>query len=251
MIKTAGRRLCSAFLTIVFLSGGVWAQQAPQPTGYVVDQAGLIESSDKENIENWIRQLQEKTTAQVAVVTVPTTGGVPVEDYAVKLFERFAIGQKGKDNGVLLLVASQDRAMRIEVGYGLEGVLTDAKSSAIINTLIVPEFKAGQFSAGIAKGAWAIVREVAAEYNTEISGAPNVPMPVEENPVLANVVLIFFIVVIILMFLGGGNTGFRGGRSGGYRGSGGFGGGFGGGGGGSFGGFGGGRSGGGGASGRW
>ncbi len=225
------------------------AQSYPEPTGYVVDEAHLINAQDRARLEPWIKELQQKTTSQVAVVTVKTIGSASIEQYAVKLFEKFKIGQKDKDNGVLLLIASADRKMRIEVGYGLEGALTDALSHRIINQIIVPEFKAGRYSEGITKGIWAIVSTVAKEYNVMISGEL-ADSPLSDNNELdllwVAIILLIVIFAFPMWFWGIGSGGGHG-RGGGYGGRGGYGGGFSGG----FGGFGGGSSGGGGASGRW
>jgi len=123
----------------------------PKASGYVVDQSGIIDSTAQRRLEAWILELKQKTTAEVAVVTVDSTEPLSIEEYAVNLFQHFGIGQKGKDNGVLFLVAYKDHHMRIEVGYGLEGAITDAYGSRIINTIMTPEFKQGNFSDGIEK----------------------------------------------------------------------------------------------------
>jgi uncharacterized protein len=215
-----------------------------------VDKSGIIDSAAQGRIEGWILELKQKTSAEVAVVTVDSTEPLSIEEYAVNLFQRFGIGQKGKDNGVLLLVAYKDRDMRIEVGYGLEGAITDAKSSQIINSIITPEFKDGHFSDGIEKGTAAIVTLIAKEYNVTLTGVPQPVYQDQENGSGWVSLLIFCIFLSFFFFRGGGGMFFPlmffpGGYSGG--GFGGGGGGFGGG----FGGFGGGMSGGGGASGRW
>ena len=226
-------------------------------SGYVVDQSGIIDSAARSRIEGWILELNQKTTAQVAVVTVDSTGPLSIEEYAVNLFQRFGIGQKGRDNGALLLVAYKDRHMRIEVGYGLEGAITDAYSSQIINTIMAPEFKEGHFSDGIEKGTAAIVTLIAKEYNITLTG---VPQPVYQDQGSGSFWILLLIICIFVSFFfsrGGGMflpmVFFPGGYGRGGFGGGGFGGGFGGGGGfsGGFGGFGGGMSGGGGASGGW
>ncbi len=232
---------------LCFLSSPAIAAPVDYPSlnGYVTDNAGLINASDQEAITRIIKELDDKTTAQVAVVTVATTQPEAIEPYAVKLFEKAGIGQKGKNNGVLLLIASQDRTMHIEVGYGLEGALPDALAGRIIREIIVPEFKAGNISQGILKGADAIVGIVAKEYGVTIDGQ-QVVMPAQSGSDsdagwVAVLILIFSLLVFTSMC-----GGLRGG--GGYYGGGGFGGGSSGGG---FGGFGGGSSGGGGASGSW
>ena len=241
------RRVLLSLLCVLGTAGTglVWAD-------YVVDGARLVEAPDHQRIEGWLRELEEKTTAQVAVVTVPTTGQQTIEEYAVKLFQSMGVGQKKKDNGVLLVIAARDHKLRIEVGYGLEGALTDAISWRIINEIIAPEFKAGHFSQGVAKGVWAIVSVVAKEYNITMSGEPAyAALDANQNRAGDSIWFIIFLVVFVLfraLFLGNRNI------SGGYWYGGGYsGGGFGGGGGGFGGGFsgGGGMSGGGGASGGW
>ena len=221
----------------------------PPASGYVVDQSGIIDSAARSRLEAWILELKQKTNAEVAVVTVDSTEPLSIEEYAVNLFKRFGIGQKGKDNGVLLLVAYKDHHMRIEVGYGLEGAITDAYSSRIISTIMTPEFKQGNFSDGIEKGTAAIVTLIAKEYNVTLTG---VPQPVYQDQQSGSIWSLLFVLCIFISFffsrggrgmffpllLGGGFGG------GGYSGGGG---GFGGG----FGGFGGCMSGGGGASGGW
>ena len=223
----------------------------PSASGYVVDQSGIMDAATQSRLEAWILELKQKTTAEVAVVTVDTTDPLSIEEYAVNLFQRFGIGRKGKDNGVLLLVAAKDRHMRIEVGYGLEGTITDALSSRIINTIITPEFKQGNFSEGIEKGTAAIVTLIAKEYNVSLTGVPE-PVYLDQQQSGSVWVLLFIICIFISFFFS------RGGMfapmifPGGGYGRGGLGGGFGGGGfSGGFGGFGGGMSGGGGASGSW
>jgi len=223
----------------------------PAANGYVVDQSGIIDSAAQSRIEAWILELKQKTTAEVAVVTVDSTEPLSIEEYAVNLFQRFGIGQKGKDNGVLLLVAYKDRHMRIEVGYGLEGAITDAQSSQIISTIMTPEFKQGDFSDGIEKGTAAIVTLIAKEYNVSLTG---VPQPVYQDQQGGSAWFLLLIICIFVAFFfsrGGGMFLPIGGFYGGGYGRGGFGGGGFGGGGGGFGGFGGGMSGGGGASGGW
>lgn len=225
----------------------------PSASGYVVDQSGIIDAKAQSRIEGWILELKQKSTAEVAVVTVDSIAPLTIEEYAVNLFKRFGIGQKGKDNGVLLLIAYKDRQMRIEVGYGLEGAITDAMSSQIINSIMVPEFKQGNFSDGIEKGAAAIVSLIAKEYNITLTGVPD-PVYQDQSNGSFWIVLLFICILIAFFINRGGGMFFpMGGYPGGYTRGGYGGGGFSGGGGfgGGFGGFGGGMSGGGGSSGRW
>lgn len=238
-----------------------YAQQFPNYTGYVNDYANILSYDTQNLLSSLIGQLERKTTAQVAIVTIDTISPLDIETYAVKLFERWGIGQKGKDNGVLLLIAAKDRKMRIEVGYGLEGAIPDALAKVIIEEYITPSFRNGDFNTGVIKGAVGIAKLIANEYNVELSELDEIPIdvPIPEKPsLLASIFNFLFTLFIIIMFVSL-RLGFfwwflllpgsyR--RRGGYWYGGGFGGnsgGFSGG----FGGFGGGLSGGGGASGSW
>lgn len=138
---------------LLFSAIGVEAYSSPgAPTGYVNDFAGVLSVETKQQLETRLSSLDASTSAQVSVVTIKNLDGDTIEDYANKLFDEWGIGQKGKDNGVLLLVAVDDREMRIEVGYGLEGALTDAESSWIIRDKITPRFKEGNYDQGMIDG---------------------------------------------------------------------------------------------------
>lgn len=119
------------------------------PQGFVNDFAGVLSSSEKSSLESKLSDFDSKTGNEIAVATIQSLDGDTVENFAVKLFQDWSIGKKGKDNGVLLLVAVQDRNVRIEVGYGLEGVLTDAQSYWIIQNIMLPAFRDGKFYDGI------------------------------------------------------------------------------------------------------
>jgi len=239
----------------------------PQPQGFVSDFAGIIDQPTRRKLTNLIRELQEKTGAEIAVVTVETTQPLTPFDYAMKIAETWKPGAKGKDNGVVFLVASKDHKMFITTGYGVEGVLPDGKVGAIQDQYIVPAFKQGNYSQGILAGTQAMAAEIAQEYGVTLTGVPTPRRRSNEAPVdpLLLFLLLIFIFVILSSFAranrgrynryGGGiyNDGGYGGWGFGNGGFGGSGGGFGGfgGGGGDFGGFGGGSSGGGGAGRDW
>lgn len=242
-------------LFIGVISPSTWAQtsQYPQPTGYVNDFAGSINKQDIVIINNLAKELDSKTTVQLAVATVPSTQPLTIEQYAVELFKKWGVGQKGKDNGVLFIIAAQDHTLRIEVGYGLEGILTDAICSTIIHQIVVPEFKQGRISLGIVDGVKAIVSLIAKENGVTITGQET-QIYREVHQDSSGFWLIVFVFCFIFMFyvMSFSLRGPRGWKDN-YYGGGGLGG-FGGGGfsgGGGFGGFGGGGSGGGGASGSW
>lgn len=123
--------------------------QVGAPRGYVNDFAGMFAPGEVADLETKLAAYAQSSGNEIAVVTVPSLGGVPIEDYAEKLFQEWGIGKAKEDNGVLLLIARDDRAVRIEVGYGLEPELTDLESKAIIENIIVPEFRDGRYGEGV------------------------------------------------------------------------------------------------------
>jgi len=225
----------------------------PKPIGYVNDYAKILSQQDIQSVNTYIQELQEKTTAEVAVVTMKSVVPYDINDYAVKLFEKWGIGVKGDDNGVLILLALKERKVRIEVGYGLEGILPDGLAGQIIRQSMIPYFKQENYGQGIINGTIAVIHQISREYNIEITGLPKTFAPKSHRPegsALSSILELLFIMLFFIIAFGfkSGLLGFFlfGPRRGGYWGSGG-GGGFGGG----FGGFGGGASGGGGATGGW
>jgi uncharacterized protein len=133
------------------------AADVPYLTGRVVDEASILSPAAREDIASLSKAHEERTTNQIAVLTVPTIGDESVEDYAVRVFEAWKLGRSGQDNGVLVVVVPNDRRMRIEVGYGLEGTLTDAAASRIVRNVMTPAFKQGRYDDGLRGGVDAIV----------------------------------------------------------------------------------------------
>jgi uncharacterized protein len=167
------RRLVVLFVLLFLLPLAVRAQgDVPALQGRVNDYASLISPDQKQRIEAQLAQFEQQTGNQVAVLTIPTLNGEDIEGYANRVARAWALGQKGKDNGVLLLVAHQDRRMRVEVGYGLEPVLTDLQSNIIQNEVIIPYFKRGDFGGGIEAGVKAIL--------STIQGKEVEPAPVQQ-----------------------------------------------------------------------
>jgi len=135
------------------------AETLPVPalSGRVVDQAGILTSAEENRLTTKLKNLENNTSIQLVVVTLSSLRGSPIEDWGLALGRTWGIGQKDKDNGALLIVAPNDRELRIEVGYGLEGTLPDATASAIIRNVIVPRFKSGAMADGISDGVDAII----------------------------------------------------------------------------------------------
>ena len=131
-------------------------QIPPKPTAatgiYVQDYAQVLSAEDKRRLLSIGQELDDKTTAQLAVVTVKTLDGQPIEDYALSILREWGIGSKEKNNGALIVVAVQDRRSRIEVGYGLEGLLTDGLTGRIQDQAMIPYFRKGNYAAGIVNG---------------------------------------------------------------------------------------------------
>jgi uncharacterized protein len=242
------------------------AQSFPALTGRVVDAANLLQPAERAALEAKLKAHEDRTTDQVVVATVPTLGDLTVEDYANRLLRQWQIGQKARNNGVVFLVAPRERKVRIEVGYGLEGALTDALSKIIITTAVAPRFQQNDFAGGLNAGVDAILSILTGDADqwqrrAEIREDQRTPI----DPVMM-IVMFLILLYVISRFTGGGGGGSRshrrrrggwivipgGGWGGGFGGGGGWSGGGGGwsGGGGGFSG-GGGSSGGGGASGNW
>lgn len=167
-----------------YITASVFALLAPvmvlayvspgSPTGYVNDFANIISASDKPALESRLSSFAKAGTAQITVVTVSSIGNdETIETYATKLFEKWKIGVKGKDNGILVLVALNERQARIEVGYGLEGALTDIQSGNIINKVMIPDFKTGNYSQGISKSVDAVIAVVTDSPEAVLYSTPN------------------------------------------------------------------------------
>lgn len=175
------------------------ALEFPALTGRVVDDAGLLSAATRAQLTQLSEQHERTSTNQLVIVTVKSLQGYPVEDFGYQLGRHWGIGQKGQNNGVLLIVAPNEREVRIEVGYGLEGQLTDALSSHIIQSQILPHFKRGDYEGGIVAGAQAIVAVFAGEALPATPNPPRIAAPQMPIPAL----LIFGVIVgqILAMFL--------------------------------------------------
>lgn len=151
-------RLRPLLLALLLLAPPALAEVlVPTLSGRVVDQAGILTNAEESRLTAKLKDLEDKTSIQLVVVTLAGLRGSPIEDWGLTLGRSWGIGQQGKDNGALLIVAPNDRELRIEVGYGLEGTLPDATADAIIRNVIVPRFKSGTMAGGISDGVDAII----------------------------------------------------------------------------------------------
>lgn len=153
MASTPWRRILFGFALIVWFGPAAAAEPTyPQLTGRIVDDAGLLSPADRAELDTELKTLEDKSSDQVVVVTLPSLQGFTIEDFGYQLGRHWGIGTKEKDNGVLLIVAPKERKVRIEVGRGLEPLLTDAMSNVIINGAILPRFRSGDYAGGIKEG---------------------------------------------------------------------------------------------------
>ena len=245
----------TVFVTIALFicSLSVFALDVPNPpkNGYVLDQTQTLTKEEIQSMNRMGLELQKKTKAQIAVLLVPSLEGEDVTDYANRVFRSWGVGQKDTNNGVLFLVALKDKQMRIEVGYGLEGAINDAKAGQILDDYTIPHFKQGHIGSGVVNTYAVLVGETAKEYGVTIDGSQTytdknvVELSPFEMLLIGGGILLLLILDFtvfggsitqsLLWILASGRGGGGSGRSGG----------------GGFGGFGGGSSGGGGTSRRW
>jgi len=277
------RRSVALFVCLLLVAGFAGrvcgaSPALPSPAGPVTDLVGVLDQETRQRLTQFLDQVRDRTGAEIAVLTVASTAPDTIEEYSIAIFDRWKIGQRGKDDGLLFLVAVQDRRMWITTGYGLEGILPDGKVGEIRDRAILPFFRAGRYGEGIVRGTEALAAVILAQ-----AGGATTEPPARvssrkraaqlRSPWTGTLLAIFVLLILFSVAasaadrraalrgravpsrrsrripwwigggLGGGYGGWSGGSSGGWSG-GGFGGG-------GFGGFGGGGSGGGGAGGSW
>ncbi len=252
MIRLAG--LLGLLLALLWAPAfAASAPQFPELSGRVVDGAHVLSPEVQASLTAKLANLEKTNSRQLVVVTLPSLGGNEIEDYGVQLLRHWQIGQKGLNNGALFIIVPSEHKVRIEVGYGLEGTLTDAMSSVILQSVVLPKFKAGDIPGGIVDGTGAIIEQLGLDRSTAEAKAAqaaqaqaDAPRQHHRNPIagLIPLIIIFFVFSSIfrgrrgggggggglgwllpLMFLGGGRGGGWGGGGGGDWGGGGFGGG--------------------------
>ena len=145
----------------------------PDPGSYVVDRAGIVDDGVERELEGWLRELEQKTTAQVKVLTAPTTDGEDFIGFCHRHAERWKLGKQGKDNGALLCVAMKEREVRVHTGYGIEPILPDGWCGSLSRNVIAASFKQGKFSDGIRQGAIAVANKIADASNVRLTGIPD------------------------------------------------------------------------------
>lgn len=178
------------FIALIY-SVSAYALEIPEkPTAYVNDYASLLNSNTKAQLEKTLYDFEQKTSNQIVVAIFGSLDGQSLEDFSIRLAEKWKIGGKEKDNGVILLIFRDDRQVRIEVGYGLEGVLPDALASQIIRKEFVPFFKAGRYDEGVLNTVSAIMQATKSEYKADFS---------KKDPLEAQAPFLFFILIAYLL----------------------------------------------------
>src|SRR5208283_2854026 len=211
MPRCGARALVALLIAALWIGAALAAANFPALTGRVVDAAKILSPVTIADLERRLADLEQKSGIQLVVATVPTLDGEEIEPYANELFRFWKLGETKKDNGVLLLIAPKERRVRIEVGYGLEGTLTDAISSLIIANAIAPRFKAGDFNGGVTRGVDDIITTLttdSAEWKPK-----QTDMRAEHEATLLDAIAPFLIFLFVMFVLsrisrrgGGGNV---------------------------------------------
>ena len=225
-------RFLAATLAFLFLLTPAWsAPKFPALTGRVVDDAGILTSQTKADVTEKLAALESKTSRQVVVVTLSSLQGYEISDYGYQLGRNWGIGQKGLNNGLLFIVAPNEHKTRIEVGYGLEPIVTDAFSSVIIQAQVLPKFRAGDFNGGVQAGVDALIQQLSLETSEAEKRAAAAANQLRNHRGSGDdmpgwlVLLIFFGIFGFIAFQSWAVPGRRGGGGGWSGGGGGFGGG--------------------------
>lgn len=156
-------------LAVIFAAANAGALDVPSYRSYVNDYGNMISPQMENRLEQYLASFDRSDSTQVAILTIPSLEGETLEDFSIRVVGQWKVGQQGRDNGILLLVSKADRKIRIEVGYGLEGVLTDLLSGRIIDAVITPYFKTGQLDQGFEAGVAAIIQATRGEFKADSS----------------------------------------------------------------------------------
>jgi uncharacterized protein len=211
MTRTRGAGpLVVAVLALVALAGAAFAApNFPRLSGRVVDEANLLSPEAERSLTARLQALEESTGRQMVVATIPDLQGYPIEDYGYQLGRSWGIGDAKRDDGVLLIVAPNDRKVRIEVGYGLEPILTDSLTSVIIQSRILPAFRSGDMEAGILAGAEAVAAQLAlpeGEAKANVRKAAEAAREGGGSPLVTLIVLVLIFWVLASVMRGGGRS---------------------------------------------
>ncbi|MFD1703242.1 TPM domain-containing protein [Methylopila henanensis] len=200
--RVPGRLVAAVLIALgAVISTAAWAELSFPPfSGYVVDQADILPPEAEAALTQKLKTFQDTTGRQLAVATVPSLQGTSVEDFANRLFRAWGLGDKARNDGALLLVAPNDRRVRIEVGYGLEGELTDAVSRLIIENAILPRFRAGDFPGGVMRGADDVMAVFSGHSNDYKARAAALEREDETASLISSAITLCFILFFLYVF---------------------------------------------------
>ena len=204
-----------ALLLVALASGALAAPQFPKLTGRVVDAANILSPQAKQKLDTDLAGLEAQTGHQVVVATIPDLQGYDIADYGYQLGRAWGVGRKDQNDGVVFIVAPNDRKVRIEVGYGLEPVLTDALSSVILQTRVLPKFRDGQMEQGVVDGVAAVIQQLALPEDQAKANVAQAAQVRQDQPEGGSVIAVAFAVLFVIWILMGVLRSFGGRRSGG------------------------------------
>ena len=186
------------FLLLIFIALGAFADDVPGYSGYVNDYAILITEKDKASMEGVAKEVEEKTGAQIAVLTVKSMSPyTSIDEFGMAVAEKWKVGEKDKDTGIIIILAMEERKVRIEVGYGLEGIINDAKAGRIIDNTMMPYFRGGDFSAGLRRGVFKIADIIGTELNVELDEQ----IKMQDNTFTERLCMLIFFIIFVSIFL--------------------------------------------------
>ena len=186
------------FLLLIFIALGAFADDVPGYSGYVNDYAILITEKDKASMESVAKEVEEKTGAQIAILTVKSMSPyTSIDEFGMAVAEKWKVGEKDKDTGIIIILAMEERKVRIEVGYGLEGIINDAKAGRIIDNTMMPYFRGGDFSAGLRRGVFKIADIIGTELNVELDEQ----IKMQDNTFTERLCMLIFFIIFVSIFL--------------------------------------------------
>ncbi|MBO7047631.1 MAG: TPM domain-containing protein [Spirochaetia bacterium] len=185
-------------LLLIIIASIALADDVPGYSSYVNDYAGVITEKDKTSMEEVAKEVEEKTGAQIAVLTVKSMEPyASIDEFGMAVAEKWKVGEKGKDTGIIIILAMDERKVRIEVGYGLEGIFNDAKVGRILDNTIIPYFRGGDFSAGLRRGMFKIADTIGTEMNVELDERAKM----QDNNFTERLCMLIFFIIFVSIFL--------------------------------------------------
>jgi len=190
----------------IFTVNSVLAVETLRFNGFISDNANILSESTESNLNNTLKELRDKTKAEVAVVTLNSLNNNPIEDTALQIFRKYKFGDKTLNNGALFLIVPSERKVKFEIGYGLEGVITDSKAGRILDYYVIPKFKQNDYEAGIINGTMVLANDIAKSYGQTLSVSPSTELLSSDNQQenginIPDIIGIIIICIMPLLFM--------------------------------------------------